>query len=169
MIPLYQAKNKTCNFFSINPWIHDQVTAIKVEGTVEGKLEGVGCLDHVKAGMGVVCLKNEASVFETFLRGAKKKKTKNDSRERERERATCSSTLSDDHKDWVSGRALRLVKCSCCYLSDCFREVSVVQIFKKKTFQWMVGGWFHEWGFWIFWTWYTRWAPTSYKFKYIRL
>lgn len=53
---------------------------------MEGKLEGVGCLDHVKAGMGVVCLKNEASVFETFLRGAKKKKTKNDSRERERER-----------------------------------------------------------------------------------
>lgn len=68
---------------------------------MEGKLEGVGCLDHVKAGMGVVCLKNEASVFETFLRGAKKKKTNNDSRERERESDLFKhfGTLSDDHKD----------------------------------------------------------------------
>ena len=31
----------------------------------------------------------------------------------------------------------------------------------KKTFQRVVGGAFHQWGFWIFWTWYTRWAPTS--------
>lgn len=31
----------------------------------------------------------------------------------------------------------------------------------KKTFQRVVGGGFHQWGFWIFWTWYTRWAPTS--------
>ena len=111
MIPLYRAKNE--NATSSRSILKSMIKSLQSKWKAQWKAKWKawcvwttwdrhGCRVSQEWGVGV----------RNVPARCQKKKTKNDSRETER--ATCSSTLSGDHKDWVSIRALPLVKCSCC-------------------------------------------------------